>query len=189
MSTPCLKLSLNTVLVACDTYCPQVASEWLRKKGLASADKKAGRLAAEGGVLAYIHPGSRLGVLLEVNCETDFVAAGEVFNQLANALAMQIAASTVEYVAADEIPADVFEKEKEIEMGREDLQSKPEAIRAKIAEGRVKKLVQVRMVECAAKSGLRWRPRLQAGGTWVVICAVNAASQPAVNCQAAHFVL
>jgi translation elongation factor EF-Ts len=102
-------------------------------------------LAAEGGVLAYIHPGSRLGVLLEVNCETDFVAAGEVFNKLANTLAMQIAASTVEYVASDEIPADVFEKEKEIEMGREDLQSKPEAIRAKIAEGRVKKLVQVRL--------------------------------------------
>jgi elongation factor Ts len=122
----------------------QVASEWLRKKGLASADKKAGRLAAEGGVLAYIHPGSRLGVLLEVNCETDFVAAGEVFNRLANTLAMQIAASTVEYVSPDEIPAEVFEKEKEIEMGREDLQSKPEAIRAKIAEGRVKKLVQVR---------------------------------------------
>jgi translation elongation factor EF-Ts len=126
----------------------QAASEWLRKKGLASADKKAGRLAAEGGVLAYIHPGSRLGVLLEVNCETDFVAAGEVFNRLANTLAMQIAASTVEYVAADEIPADVFEKEKEIEMGREDLQSKPEAIRAKIAEGRVKKLVQVGVRVC-----------------------------------------
>jgi elongation factor Ts len=122
----------------------QAASEWLRKKGLANADKKSGRLAAEGGVLAYIHPGSRLGVLLEVNCETDFVAAGEVFNKLANTLAMQIAASTVEYVAPEEIPADVFEKEKEIEMGREDLQSKPEAIRAKIAEGRVKKLVQVR---------------------------------------------
>lgn len=136
----------------------QAASEWLRKKGLASADKKAGRIAAEGGVLSYIHPGSRLGVLLEVNCETDFVAAGEVFNKLANTLAMQIAASTVEYVAADEIPADVFEKEKEIEMGREDLQSKPEAIRAKIAEGRVKKLVQVCVRGCGWVVGL--------GGAW-----------------------
>lgn len=68
----------------------QAASEWLRKKGLASADKKAGRLAAEGGVVSYIHPGSRLGVLLEVNCETDFVAAGEVFNKLANTVAMQV---------------------------------------------------------------------------------------------------
>jgi hypothetical protein len=65
------------------------AAEWLRKKGLSGADKKAGRLAAEGAVAAYIHPGSRLGVLLEVNCETDFVAAGEAFNQLTNGLAMQ----------------------------------------------------------------------------------------------------
>ena len=104
------------------------------------------RLAAEGGVLGYIHPGSRLGVLLEVNCETDFVARSEPFLALVNTLAMQIAASpSMEYVTADEIPADVFEAEQAIEMGREDLQSKPEAIRAKIAEGRVKKLVQVRM--------------------------------------------
>eukprot|EP00879_Flechtneria_rotunda_P012753 GHRR01013317.1.p1 GENE.GHRR01013317.1~~GHRR01013317.1.p1 ORF type:complete len:992 (+),score=471.36 GHRR01013317.1:234-3209(+) len=124
----------------------EAASEWLRKKGLASADKKAGRLTAEGAVVAYIHPGSRLGVLLEVNCETDFVAAGDVFNRLANTVAMQIAASTVEYVSSEEIPADIFEREKEIEMGREDLQAKPEAIRAKIAEGRVKKLVQERVL-------------------------------------------
>eukprot|EP00877_Chromochloris_zofingiensis_P012636 jgi/Chrzof1/7626/Cz02g30210.t1 len=121
------------------------ASEWLRKKGLASADKKAGRLAAEGVVSAYIHPGSRLGVLLEVNCETDFVAAGDQFQQLVNGLAMQIAASpSVEFVNADEIPEEVFAREKEIEMGREDLQSKPEALRAKIAEGRVKKIAQER---------------------------------------------
>lgn len=64
--------------------------QWLRKKGLASADKKSGRLAAEGAIVQYIHPGSRLGVLLEVNCETDFVAAGDVFNQLANTVAMQV---------------------------------------------------------------------------------------------------
>jgi len=125
----------------------EAASEWLRKKGLASADKKSGRLAAEGGVLGYIHPGSRLGVLLEVNCETDFVARSEPFLALVNTLAMQIAASpSMEYVTADEIPAEVFEAEKAIEMGREDLQSKPEAIRAKIAEGRVKKLVQERVL-------------------------------------------
>jgi translation elongation factor EF-Ts len=105
------------------------------------------RLAAEGGIVAYIHPGSRLGVLLEVNCETDFVAAGDVFNKLANTLAMQIAANpSLEYVSSDEVPAEVLAREKEIEMGREDLQSKPEAIRAKIAEGRVKKLAQVRCV-------------------------------------------
>jgi elongation factor Ts len=68
----------------------EAAAEWLRKKGLASADKKSGRLAAEGALVAYIHPGSRLGVLLEVNCETDFVAMGDVFNKLANTIAMQV---------------------------------------------------------------------------------------------------
>ncbi|GBF93469.1 elongation factor Ts [Raphidocelis subcapitata] len=121
------------------------AAEWLRKKGLSGADKKAGRLAAEGAVAAYIHPGSRLGVLLEVNCETDFVAAGESFNQLVNGLAMQIAASpALEYVSADEIPPEVFAKELEVEMGREDLQAKPEPIRKKIAEGRVKKIATER---------------------------------------------
>jgi hypothetical protein len=82
---------------------------------------------------------------LEVNCETDFVARSEPFLALVNSLAMQIAASpSMEYVTADEIPAAVFEAEKAVEMGREDLQSKPDAIKAKIAEGRVKKLVQVR---------------------------------------------
>jgi elongation factor Ts len=72
--------------------CP-TCLQWLRKKGLAGADKKAGRLAAEGVIAAYIHPGSRLGVLLEVNCETDFVAASDKFNALVNSIAMQIAAS------------------------------------------------------------------------------------------------
>jgi elongation factor Ts len=121
------------------------ASEWLRKKGLAGADKKAGRVAAEGAVVEYIHPGSRVGVLLELNCETDFVAAGDVFQKLAKALAMQIAASpTVEHVSAEDIPASVFEAEMTAEMQREDIASKPEAIRAKIAEGRVKKIVAER---------------------------------------------
>ncbi|KAL6765694.1 polyprotein of PSRP-7 and EF-Ts, imported to chloroplast [Haematococcus lacustris] len=121
----------------------EASVEWLRKKGLAGADKKAGRVAAEGAITAYIHPGSRLGVLLEVNCETDFVAASEKFNALASSIAMQIAASPgVQYVSAEDIPAEVFAREKEIEMGREDLKNKPDAIRAKIAEGRVAKLGQ-----------------------------------------------
>ncbi|WIA30186.1 hypothetical protein OEZ86_000278 [Tetradesmus obliquus] len=125
----------------------EAAVEWLRKKGLSSADKKAGRLAAEGGIVAYIHPGSRLGVLLEVNCETDFVAAGDVFGKLANTLAMQIAANpSLEYVTPEEVPEELLAREREIEMGREDLQAKPEAIRAKIAEGRVKKLAQERVL-------------------------------------------
>jgi translation elongation factor EF-Ts len=90
-----LKLASTTCFGApCLPWPPViVAAQWLRKKGLAGADKKAGRLAAEGVIAAYIHPGSRLGVLLEVNCETDFVAASDKFNALVNSIAMQIAAS------------------------------------------------------------------------------------------------
>jgi len=119
----------------------QAASEYLRKKGLASADKKAGRTAAEGMVTSYIHAGSRLGVLVEVNCETDFVARGDRFKELAADIAMQIAACpSVEYVSMDDVDPAAVAKEREIEMGKEDLASKPEAIRSKIVEGRVQKI-------------------------------------------------
>jgi elongation factor Ts len=106
--------------------------QWLRQKGLSGADKKAGRVAAEGAIVRYIHPGSRLGVLLEVNCETDFVAAGEAFTSLANELAMVVASSEVVCVSVDDMPADLLAKEREVEMGKEDLKSKPEAVRAKV---------------------------------------------------------
>lgn len=116
------------------------AAEWLRKKGMASADKKAGRVAAEGLIGQYIHTGGRVGVLVEVNCETDFVARREEFQELVRNIAMQIAACpNVEYVSVDDVPSDMIEKEREIEMGREDLASKPENIRAKIVEGRIEK--------------------------------------------------
>ena len=117
------------------------ASEFLRKKGLASADKKAGRVAAEGAVGAYIHAGSRLGVIVEVNCETDFVARGEVFKALVNDVAMQIAACPdVRFVASGDVPAAVLERERALEMQKEDLASKPENIRAQIVDGRVAKI-------------------------------------------------
>ncbi|MBP0000824.1 MAG: translation elongation factor Ts [Cyanobacteria bacterium SID2] len=116
------------------------AMEWLRQKGIASANKKEGRVAAEGLVGSYIHTGGRVGVLVEVNCETDFVARREEFQELVRNVAMQIAACpNVEYVKVDDIPSDMAEKEKEIEMGREDLASKPKNIREKIVEGRVQK--------------------------------------------------
>ncbi|KAF5840458.1 chloroplast poly protein of elongation factor Ts precursor [Dunaliella salina] len=135
-------MDCKKALAECDMDMEK-ASDWLRKKGLASADKKAGRLAAEGVIASYIHPGSRLGVMMEVNCETDFVAASDAFNQLVGSLGMQVAASqSVEYVSPEDIPAEVYAREREIEMGREDLKSKPEAIRAKIAEGRTAKLAQ-----------------------------------------------
>ncbi|KAK1311762.1 hypothetical protein QJS10_CPA07g00803 [Acorus calamus] len=115
------------------------AQEYLRKKGLSSADKKSSRLAAEGRISSYIHD-TRIGVLLEVNCETDFVGRSEKFQELSDDLAMQIVACTqVKYVSIEEIPESIKNKEWEIEMGREDLKSKPENIREKIVEGRVSK--------------------------------------------------
>ena len=116
------------------------AIEWLRKKGIASAEKKSGRVAAEGSIGSYIHTGSRVGVLIELNCETDFVARGDIFQELLKDISMQIAACpNVEYVSIDDIPKDIAEKEKLIEMGRDDLANKPEQIREKIVEGRIAK--------------------------------------------------
>ncbi|KAK1265433.1 hypothetical protein QJS04_geneDACA019400 [Acorus gramineus] len=115
------------------------AQEYLRKKGLSSADKKSSRLAAEGRISSYIHD-ARIGVLLEVNCETDFVGRSEKFQELSDDLAMQIVACPqVKYVSIEEIPESIKNKEWEIEMGREDLKSKPENVREKIVEGRVSK--------------------------------------------------
>ncbi len=116
------------------------AIEWLRQKGIMSAGKKEGRIAAEGLVDSYIHTGGRIGVLVEVNCETDFVARREEFQALVRNIAMQIAACpNVEYVKVEDIPAEVSAKEKEIEMGRDDLEGKPDKIKEKIVQGRVDK--------------------------------------------------
>ena len=123
--------------------------EWLRQKGIASAEKKSGRVAAEGAVGSYIHTGSRVGVLLELNCETDFVARGDLFQGLLRDLSMQVAACpNVEYVSVDQIPETIANKEKEIEMGRDDLSGKPEQIKVKIVEGRIgKRLKEMALLE------------------------------------------
>ncbi|MGL5941800.1 MAG: translation elongation factor Ts [Waterburya sp.] len=116
------------------------AMEWLRQKGTISADKKQGRVAAEGLVESYIHTGGRIGVLVEVNCETDFVARREEFQELVKNVAMQIAACpNVEYVKVSDIPEEIAAKEKEIEMGRDDLEGKPDNIKEKIVSGRIDK--------------------------------------------------
>ncbi|WP_250124817.1 translation elongation factor Ts [Chroococcidiopsis sp. CCMEE 29] len=116
------------------------AMEWLRQKGITSADKKAGRVAAEGLIDSYIHTGGRVGVLVEVNCETDFVARREEFKTLVRNIAMQIAACpNVEYVNVEDIPAEISSKEKDIEMGRDDLANKPDNIKEKIVQGRIEK--------------------------------------------------
>lgn len=116
------------------------AVTWLRRKGISIAEGKAGRSTLEGTVSSYIHTGGKLGVLIEVNCETDFVAKSEPFQELVRNLAMQIAAyPSVNYVSISEIPEQVILDETLIETGKEDLAKKPEAMRGKIVEGRVAK--------------------------------------------------
>ncbi|KAG0480396.1 hypothetical protein HPP92_011254 [Vanilla planifolia] len=115
------------------------ALEFLRKKGLASAEKKASRVTTEGRVGSYVHD-SRIGVLIEVNCETDFVSRGEIFQQLVDDLAMQVAACPqVTHLVPEDVPEEIVNKEREIEMQKEDLLTKPEQIRSKIVDGRIKK--------------------------------------------------
>ena len=116
------------------------ALESLRQKGLASANKKSGRTAIEGLIESYIHTGGRIGVLVEVNCETDFVARRPEFQKLAKDIAMQIAACpNVEYVSTMQIPNETIMLEKRIETGRDDLKNKSSEIVEKIVEGRIKK--------------------------------------------------
>ena len=111
----------------------------LREKGLAAAAKKAGREAREGLVSSYIHAGGRLGVLIEVNCETDFVARTDDFQKLVRDLAVQVAGLAPEYVDIDRIPEDVVEARKAELLADETTQGKPEAVRAKIVEGQLAK--------------------------------------------------
>ena len=111
----------------------------LREKGLASAAKKAGRIAAEGVVDSYIHMGGKIGVLVEVNCETDFVAKTPVFKQLVKDIAMHIAASNPLYLDPADVPADVLENEKEILRVQALNEGKPEKIVDKMVEGRIQK--------------------------------------------------
>ncbi|HEY0705724.1 MAG TPA: translation elongation factor Ts [Polyangia bacterium] len=114
------------------------AIEYLRKKGIASAAKKSGRIASQGIVTTYMH-GARIGVLVEVNCETDFVARNEEFIEFSRDVAMQIAAMNPQYVTADEIPASVVEKERAIRLEQAKTSGKPEAVWPKIVDGQISK--------------------------------------------------
>ena len=114
------------------------AIEYLRKKGIASAAKKATRIASEGTIAQYLH-GSRIGVLVEVNCETDFVARNPDFVAFSKEVAMQVAAMNPQYVSQDEIPPAVLEKEKSIRTEQAKQSGKPEAVLGKIVEGQIAK--------------------------------------------------
>lgn len=113
------------------------AAKILRKKGIAEAGKKSARQTGDGLIASYIHPGSKIGVLVEVNCETDFVAKNDDFKQLVKDITMQIAATNPQYITSDEVPSDIIEQEKEIV--KEEFSEKPENITEKIAMGRLKK--------------------------------------------------
>ncbi len=115
------------------------AVDYLRKKGLAAASKKAGRIASEGIVGSYIHAGGKIGVLVEVNCETDFVAKNEGFQTFVKDIAMHIAAASPLYVRREEVPAELLEREKAIYRDKAKESGKPDAIIEKIVDGQVNK--------------------------------------------------
>ena len=117
----------------------QAAADFLRKKGVSSAAKKSHRSTGEGLVESYIHPGGKVGVLIEVNCETDFVARTETFKTLVHDLAMQIAAACPISVSPDEVPAELVAKEREILTEQAKASGKPDKIIEKMVEGRVQK--------------------------------------------------
>lgn len=118
------------------------AIDFLRKKGMSAIEKRAGRQASDGLITAYIHPGSRLGVLVEVNCETDFVARTDDFQQFAKDLAMHIAAEQPLAVSREELDPKAVEREREIYLEQARNEKKPEHIAAKIVEGRLEKYYQ-----------------------------------------------
>jgi len=117
----------------------QKAVNWLREKGMATAAKRSDRETFQGAVELYSHGDGRVGVMVEVNCETDFVARSEKFRELAHELALQIAAAAPQYVNEDEIPADVLEHEAEIARARAKEEGKPDNVAEKIIEGRIEK--------------------------------------------------
>jgi elongation factor Ts len=120
------------------------AVEILRKKGVAKAEKRAGRSAAQGLVVSYIHHNAQVGVLLEVNCETDFVARTEDFQQLARDIALHIASADPIAVNADDIPAELVERERRIAEEQVAAEGKPENVRPKIVEGKIRKFIAER---------------------------------------------
>lgn len=118
------------------------AIKWLRQHDLATAEKKAGRIAAEGIVDSYIHEGGRIGVLIEVNIETDFAAKNKDFKELVYELAMQVAAMNPKYVTRDEVPEEVVEREREIARAQAIKSGKPEHIVERIVNGRLEKFYE-----------------------------------------------
>lgn len=131
-------MDCKKALVAMDGDIEKAIDE-LRTKGLAKAAKKASRVASEGTVISYIHGAGRIGVLVEVNCETDFVAKTDQFKQLAYDIAMQIAASNPEYVSREQVPTEILDREREVLKAQALEEGKPEKVIEKMVEGRIEK--------------------------------------------------
>ena len=134
-------MDCKQALTACNGDIEKAAI-WLREKGIAAAAKKQSRIASEGAVASYIHMGGKIGVLVEINCETDFVAKTDAFQEICHDVALQIAASAPKYVRIEEVPADELEKEKEILRNQALNEGKPAQIIEKTVEGRDKKFYQ-----------------------------------------------
>lgn len=118
------------------------AIDWLRSRGMAKANQKAGRQATEGLVEAYIHAGGKIGVLVEINCETDFVAMNAAFKDFARNIAMHIAAAAPEYLRREDVPADAIERERAVQLERVMAEGKPAAVAQKIVDGRMSKFYE-----------------------------------------------
>ncbi len=134
-------MDCKNALTECDGDLDK-ATEWLREKGIAKAAKKADRIAAEGLVYSYIHMGGKIGVLVEINCETDFVSRSDSFVALCKDIALHIAAAKPLYISTSEVPVDVLNHEKEILRTQALNEGKPEAIVDKMIDGRVKKFYE-----------------------------------------------
>ncbi len=115
------------------------ATKYLREKGIADAQKRSGRTTKEGVVYSYIHPGNKIGVLVEINCETDFVARNETFQNFAKDIAMHIAASNPGFISREEVPDELIQAEKEVLENQAKESGKPENVIQKIVEGRIDK--------------------------------------------------
>ena len=139
--TNCGMMDCKKALEACNGDIDK-ATEWLREKGMAKAAKKADRIAAEGLVSSYIHMGGKIGVLLEVNCETDFASKSEKFVQLCKDIAMHIAAVNPTYVRREEVAAEAVEHEKEVLKAQALNEGKPANIVERMIEGRLKKFYE-----------------------------------------------
>lgn len=120
----------------------EAAVTWLREKGIASAAKRSGKTASEGSIFSYIHMGGRVGVLVEINCETDFVARGDGFQQFGKDICLQICSVSPRWVKREDVPEDVVDGEKEIYKTQARESGKPEKILEKIAEGKLRKFYE-----------------------------------------------